>query len=189
MNKHFSSMARQAFSFLSGAGFHLTQSGELQLRYEDAQVFVTVEWDSRSGELEVFLGLQSLKNQAGGAFSLTDLLAMEGVYLTKHRMPFQVAEEGKLSSFLQKLAEEMQAHAQPALAGDRMFFRRLETFRRTRAQTYMREMEHRRARMEADVAWRKRELDRVIALYSSMEDHLTASEKAKLAYARQHQTR
>ncbi len=32
-------------------------------------------------------------------------------------------------SFLEKLADDTRTHAQSALAGDRMFFRRLETFR------------------------------------------------------------
>jgi hypothetical protein len=186
MSVHFPDMAQQAFSFLEGAGFRLTQSGPARLQYETAQVFVAVEWDSRSGELNVFVGLQPRKDQAD-AFSLTDLLAMEGVDVPERRMPFQIAEESKLRSFLDKLAEDMQVHAEPALAGDRMFFRRLDTFRSAQAQRYMRDMELRRVRTEADKAWQKRELDRMVALYSSIEDQLTASEKAKLAYAKQHQ--
>lgn len=103
-------------------------------------------------------------------------------------MPFQVTDEGKLGPFLEKLAEDTQAHAQPALAGDRMFFRRLKTFRSAQAQTYMHGMELRRVRTEADKAWQSRDFDKLIALYGSIEDELTASEKAKLTYAKEHQT-
>jgi hypothetical protein len=188
MNVHFPDIAQQAFSFLEGAGFRLTQSGPARLQYETAQVFVTVEWDTRSGELNVFVGLQSSKGETHNAFSLTDLLALEGVDVPERRMPFQVAEESKLGPFLDKLAADMQVHAQPALAGDRMFYRRLKAFRSAQAQAYMRDMELRRVRTEADAAWQKRELDKMVALYSSIEDQLTASEKAKLAYAKQHQT-
>jgi hypothetical protein len=187
MSVHFPDMAQQAFSFLEGVGFHLTQSGPARLQYETARAFVTVEWDGRSGELNVFVGLQPSKGETGEAFSLTDLLAMEGVEVPGRRMPFQVAEESKLRPFLDKLAGDMQVHAQPALAGDRMFFRRLNAFRSAQAQAHMRDMELRRVRTEADAAWQKRELDKIVALYSSIEDHLTAAEKAKLAYARQHQ--
>jgi hypothetical protein len=114
---------------------------------------------------------------------------MEGVDVAGRKMPFQVAEEDKLRPFLDKLAEHMQAHAQLALAGDRMFFRRLNAFRSAQAQMYWRGVELRHVRTEADKAWQKRELTKLIALYSSIEEELTASEKAKLAYAQQHQAR
>ncbi len=95
----------------------------------------------------------------------------------------------RFHSFLDKLAEDTRVHAKPALAGDRMFFHRLEAFRNAQAKAYMRDMELRRVRAEADKAWQKRELDKLIGLYTSIEDQLTASEKAKLVYAKQHQMR
>ena len=180
-------MAQEAFSFLERAGFRLTESGPARLQYETAQAFVTIEWDSRSGEFNVFVGLQWRKGEAGNALPLTDLLAAQGVDAPDRRMPFQIAEESKLGPFLDKLANDMQVHAQPALAGDRMFFHRLNTFRSAQAHAYMRDMEPRRVRTEADKAWQKWELDKMVALYSSIEDQLTASEKAKLPYAKQHQ--
>jgi hypothetical protein len=183
----FSEAAKQAFSYLERAGFRLAQVDPDRLQYEAAQAFVTIEWDARSGELNVFVGLQPRKGEPRDAFSLTDLLAMENVDVPEWKMPFQVAEEDKLGPFLDKMAEDTRVHAQPALAGDRMFFRRLNAHRSAKAQTYMRDMELRRVRTEADKAWQKRELDKLIALYTSVEDQLTASEKAKLAYAKQHQ--
>jgi hypothetical protein len=101
-------------------------------------------------------------------------------------MPFQIAEEGRLRPFLDKLAEDTRVHAQPALAGVRMFFRRLKAFRSAQAQAYMRDMELCRIRSEAQNACQKRELDRLITLYTAIEDELTASEKSKLVYAKQH---
>jgi hypothetical protein len=187
MRVHFPEMAQQAFSFLERAGFRLTQSDPARLQYETAQVFVTVEWDTRSGELNVFIGLQPSIGEAGHAFSLTDLLAMEGVNVSERRAPFQVAEESKLGPFLDKLGEDLQAHARSALSGDRMFFRRLNTFRSAQAQKYMREMELRRVRTEAESAWQNRQLDKIVDLYSSIEDQLTDSEKVKLVYAKRNQ--
>ncbi|MHB8592479.1 MAG: hypothetical protein ACYDBO_10840, partial [Vulcanimicrobiaceae bacterium] len=64
---------------------------------------------------------------------------------------------------------------------------RLKVFRNAQAQTSMRDMELRRVRAEADMAWQERELNKLVTLYTSIEDQLTASEKAKLAYAKQHQ--
>ena len=70
-----------------------------------------------------------------------------------------------------------------------MFFHRLKAFRNAQSQVFMRDMKLRHVRSEADRAWQERELDKVTDLYTSIEDELTASEKAKLDYARKHQAR
>src|SRR5262245_28823929 len=119
----FAEAAQQAFSFLEDAGFRLAESGPARLQYETARAFVTIDWDARSGELNVRVGLQPKHGEARDEFSLTDLLDMEGVDVPERKRPFQVADESQLSPFLEKLAADTQAHAQPALAGDRMLFR------------------------------------------------------------------
>lgn len=184
----FRDRAQQAFSFLERAGFRLVERTPARLDYETAQAFVTIEWDARSGELNVFVGPQPREGEVRNAFSLTDLLAMDGVDVPERKMPFQVAEENKLGPFLDKLANDTQTYAQPALVGDPTFYRRLKAFRNTQAQTYMRDMELRRIRNDADKAWQKRNFQRLIALYTSIEDELSAAERAKLAYAKQHET-
>jgi hypothetical protein len=75
------------------------------------------------------------------------------------------------------------------LTGDRVFFRRLSVFRSAEARTYWRDVELSRVRREADMAWQSRELKTLIALYTSIEEDLTASERAKLAYAKQREKR
>jgi len=155
------------------------------MQYETDRAFVTIGWDARSGELDLYVGLQPRNGEARDAFSLTDLLAMNDIDVPERKTPFQVTEEGKLGPFLDKLAVDAQAHAQPALAGDRMFFRRLKVFRSAQAHKYMRDMKVRRIRAEAERAWQNRELEKLIILYTAIEEELRASEKAKLAYAKQ----
>lgn len=164
MGMRFVDAARHAFSFMEDAGFRLTQSGPARLQYETVLVVVTIEWDARSGELDVLVGLQPEKGEARDAFSLADLLAMENVDVLERKMPFQVIEESKLGPFLERLAADTQANAQPALDGDRMYFRRLNTFRSAQARSLLRDMELRRARSEAETAWEKRDLERLIDL-------------------------
>jgi hypothetical protein len=188
MSERFPDMAKRAFSFLEDAGFRLVQCDSRELQYQTAQVFVTIEWDARSGELNVYLGLQPKPAKSRDAFSLSDLLRTEGVAVPERKMPFQVAEESRLEPFLEKLAEDMRAHAQPALSGNRMYFRRLEAFRHAQSQAYMREMRLQQVRSEAEKAWRKRELNKVINLYASIENDLSESEKGRLTYARGHQS-
>ena len=186
MSGRFTDMAKRAFSFLEDKGFRLVHSESGTLRYESSQVFVAVEWDARSGELNVYLGLQPKKGQRAEAFSLNDLLGMEQAGNPDGNMPFQVADESRLEPFLEELATNLRAHAAPALHGDRMFFRRLETFRSAQSEAYMREMELRHVRSEAEKAWRERNFREVARLYTTIEQDLSESEKGKLAYARQH---
>lgn len=186
MSMRFAEAARRALSFLEKAGFRLAQFGSTRLQYESDQAVVAIEWDPRSGELEVFTGLLPKKGEPQEMFSLSDLLNMQGVDAPRRRMPFQVADEGGLAPFFEKLADDTRTHARSALAGDRMFFRRLKTFRSAQSQAYMRDMELRRVRSEAEQAWRDRDLNRLIKLYASIESHLSESEKGKLDYARKH---
>lgn len=103
-SNRFTDMAKQAFSFLEDAGFRLSHADAARLQYETAQVFVTIEWDARSGETNVFVGLKSKKGEPPDAFSLSDLLGMQDVDVPERKMPFQVAEENRLGPFLEKLA-------------------------------------------------------------------------------------
>lgn len=182
----FSVMVRRAFSFLESVGYRCIEGTLNQLRYEAARTIVTIEWDSHSGELNLYIGLQSRGGGPQDAYSLTDILAMENVDVPERRMPFQIAEESGLDPFIKKLAEDTQTYAQAALTGDRMFFRRLKAFRNTQAQVYMRDMKISQIRDKAEDAWRERHLDKIINLYTSIEKHLSKLERAKLDYARKH---
>ena len=111
---------------------------------------------------------------------------MEGADVPERRQPFKVANETRLGPFVEKLAEDTKAFGQPALAGDPLFFQRLEAFRATVAKEYTRSLRLRTIRSEADKAWRNRKFDKLIDLYTSIENDLTRSEKGKLQYARKH---
>jgi hypothetical protein len=185
----FADIAQDAFSFLKQLGFKLVQRDSERLQYETDQSIVVVEWDTRSGEINVFVGLQPKMSERQDMFSLNDLLNMLNEDAAKRKTPYQVAEENRLAPFLWKLAEDTRVHAQPALAGDRMFFRRLETFRSAQSQAHMRDMKLRGVRSEADKAWKERDFDKMINLYSSIESDLSEAERGKLDYARTHQRR
>jgi hypothetical protein len=182
MNSPFSDFAQRVFSFLEDAGFRLSERSAERLRYETAQVFLMVDRDPRDGALDVYIGLQPKKGEPRDDFSLTTLLAMEAADVPEARMPFQVFDQSKIGPFLERLAHDTKTYAQPALAGDRMFFHRLRAFRSAQSKAY----ELQRVRAQANRAWQSRDLDKLIVLYTSIEDQLTASERAKLGYARRH---
>lgn len=184
MNKRFPDIAKQAFSFLENVGYVLTERDANCLQCEAERTLITVNRDPRSGEINVMFGLKAGKSQETDAFSLTDLLRMEDVDVPERKMPFQVYEESELPLFLNQLAKDIQLYAKHALAGDRMYFRRLQIFRSGQSLIDAKDMQIRRIRAQADEAWQKREFDKVITLYTTIEAELTAAEKMKLMSAR-----
>lgn len=186
MSTRFAELTQRAFSFLEDAGFRRTKSQPGLVHYESDRSFVTVSWDVRSGELDAFVGLVPRTEGAQGEYSIADVLELAGLPLADCTLA-QVADEDRLRTFVTKLADDMRAHAQPALAGDRMYFRRLETFRHAKAETYMREMKLRQVRSEAERAWHDRQFGKVVRLYMSVEGDLTEVEVRKLEYAKTRQ--
>jgi hypothetical protein len=178
-------MARESFSFLEGAGFRLVRFGAGHLRYESPSSVVAIYWDARSGELEAYVGLRASMSQPQDMYSLTDVFGMEGV--PDRKMPPQVADENRLQPFVDQLAEDLRVHAQPALVGDRMFFRRLEAFRRASAEAFTRGLQVQQVRSAVEQAWQDRDFKKVVGLYALIEGDLSEAEKGKLEYARRHQ--
>jgi hypothetical protein len=118
-------------------------------------------------------------------YSLTDVFGMAG--MPDRKMPSQVAAEDRLQPFVERLAHDLRAYALPALVGDRMFFRRLASFRDAEAESFTRGVMLRQVRSAVEQAWRKRDFKKVIGLYASVEDDLSEAEQGRLEYARRHQ--
>lgn len=185
MNARFTDMAKKAFSFLDGAGFRLAHIEPGHLRYESPNSVVSIYWDARSGELEAFVGLRTSAGQTQDTYSMTDVVGMQRVPDRKtRRQPAQVADESRLQRFVDQLADDLRHCAQPALAGDRMFFQRLEAFRHANAEALTRDLQLRQVRSAAEEAWRNQDFAKVSELYSSVERDLSEVEKSKLEYAR-----
>jgi len=185
MRNDFSEMAMQAFSFLEDAGFRCTKNAPSLLCYESDLSFVTVSWDARSGELDASIGLLPQTGQVQDGYSIADVLGFAGLPESNSK-PAQVADMSRLEPFIATLAKNVYTYAQPALAGDRVYFRELEIFRNTKAVAFMQDMKLQQMRSEVQGAWRGRQYDRVVALYTPLKDYLTESETRKLEYAKQH---
>ena len=184
MSDIFPDLARRAFSFLESTGFDVTHVDAEQIRYESSSVVVSVQWDARSGEQEVFVMLRSSDGGAQTTYSLTDMLAMEGVRLDAQ--PPQVHDQVRLPPFLERTAHALRTHCQHALRGQRSYFDRLEDFRRVNAEALMQQMVRRRVRSDVEQAWRAKEYQTVVELYTSILADLSDLETSRLEYAKRH---
>lgn len=188
MSARFVKLVERSFAFLEDLGFRRTSTEPGLVEYESDRAFVNLSWDVRSGELNALLGLVPRTGQAWDKYALADILGVAGLPASDCR-PAQVAEERRLEPFIARLAGNIRTHAQPALLGDRAYFRRLEAFRAATANAQMREMKLRQVRAEVEQAWQERQFERVVSLYTSVEDALSESELSKLEYAKRQQSR
>lgn len=188
MSAQFSDMVKHAFAFLEDAGFRRSECQPGLVTFESDRSFVTVSWDSRSGELDAFIGLAPRTGRAQDEYSLADVMGAAGLPMSECAQA-QVADEDRLEPFIIMLAENVRTHAQQGLAGDRMYFRRLEAFRGTKADSYMHDLKLRQVRAKVEKAWLNRQFDEVINLYTSIGNDLTMSEVRKLEFAKKHQSR
>lgn len=182
----FPDLARRAFSFLGNAGFEITLVDAEELRYESSSVVVSVQWDARSGEHEVFVMLRSSDGGARTTYSLTDMLAMGGIRMDAQ--PPQVHDQDRLPPFLERSAEAIRTHCQDALSGQTSYFQRLEEFRRSNAEALTQQMVSQRVRTEVEQAWRSQEYGTVVELYTSILADLSDLEKSRLEYAKRHRS-
>jgi len=185
MNDRFPDQARRAFSFLEAEGFKITHVDAERLRYESSSVVVSVQWDARSGEQEVFVMLRSSDGRARTTYSLTDMLAMEGIRFDAQ--PPQVHDQDRLQPFLERSADALRTHCRDALSGQRSYFQRLEEFRRVNAEALTRPMVRQRIRIDVEQAWRAQEYQTVVELYTSILGDLSDLETGRLEYAKRHQ--
>lgn len=185
MNSHFDDMTARAFGFLTEVGFQIVARSAHQVEFESRTSVVTVCWDQRSGELEVFFELLPRTGVSASKYSLRDVMNAQGV--RGDASAPQVVDGTHLQRWLENIARAVRDHAQPALTGDRMFYRRVETFRHSQAVAYTQGIKLRHVRSAAESAWQERDLKSVVSLYASIEPELTDAERLKLDYAKKHQ--
>ena len=186
MNTDFADMTANAFGFLTEAGFHTATKSAHGVEFESPTSVVTVCWDRRSGELEVYFELLPRNELSGGKYSLRDVLNTQGIQGENGGFTPQVTDVTHLRRWIDNVARAVRDHAQPALLGDRMFYRRLEIFRHSQAVAFTESIRLRHVRSAAESAWQEKDLKTVVTLYASIEPELTDVERLKLDYAKKH---
>jgi hypothetical protein len=177
-------ITKESFSFLGALGFSLVHLDDSELRFESPNCVLVISWDRRSGELEAFFGLPPTAGESQSMYSLTDALRMRGTL--NLAAPPQINED-QLQPFVDQLAHQLVAYAQLGLTGDRKFFDQLEAFRSADAEAFTRNLKVAQVRAAIEQSWCSGDFQKIVELYTSIENHLSRAERAKLIYARKHQ--
>lgn len=178
----FEMLAKEAFAFLEqNFGFKLRSADEGLLRYETEDVFVMVSYDARrSYELSLNIGQKNVAIERAFNFgeALRSVKAPEDVPSS-----YQVTTDEALQTFLNKLAKTLQQYGMSFLRNDTLAFMQLSQLRERECNQYALERDLRKARVEAETAWHKKDYLAVVKALKPLRAALTATEVGKLDFA------
>ncbi len=169
---------------LSGFGFSLAEADVSSVRFENANVFVTLVFSERSGELHFGIGLlDDLYNGQERPFNLGEVRVVEPS-IDREFTFLQAMTPESYQSSVSRVASILHDYGVGALKGNRAAFHSLAELRETESSRYMTEMEFRHARAEAANAWNERKFARFVELMEPFRDSLSKSEEKKLTIAK-----
>jgi hypothetical protein len=186
----FKEAALSSFDFLRRYGFSCVRAEPTFVRYESTQtssgkrLFVNVYHGRGSYELGVEIGPCD-QDQA----TLTLPLIVEWASGEKRENPdqqtiFQASTREGVNRFVPKLAELVQKYAKPFLKGDINDYQSAAEHVRRGSALYEKDMQLRRVREQADLAWHDKDYAQVVGLYEPFEEDLSRSEGMRLEYAK-----
>jgi len=175
-----------AFDFLTKEyGFRCVESETTFVRYESHSVFVNVYHGRSSYELGVEIGeLFNRPKTEQQRFTIGEIMEVKSMRNKEGFTFFQASTKERVMKYVPKLAEYVKHYAVDALLGDHNIFTQLEELRERKSQQYLKEIEVKRIREKAGIAWREKNFEEFTKLYDTVQDKLTPAEKAKLRYAR-----
>lgn len=181
----FPERVEEAFAFLLERGFRVVARDMTYVRYESDRVGVSVH----HGRLSYELGAEIELLEEAASQPSYPIGALAGVTNPKSGSefyPYATRSPEEIGPAVRRLADQLRAHGDSALDGDRATFDRLADQRRRRGAEMAREIEASRTRHLAGEAWRARDYPRVVELLENLGEDLSEVEGARLDYARRH---
>jgi hypothetical protein len=175
------------FNFLEEKGFRSTQKNVTLVRYESERVFINVYHGRASYELNVEIGLRPASaEERERPFSISEIIELISGQREGEFTPPQSNTPEGVRKFVSQLASMVEKYAEPALAGDCLFFDQLSMLRLEKSEAFLKELKLKAVRRAADAAWHEKDYASVIKLYEPLQENLTLAEMKKLSYARKH---
>ena len=168
-------------------GFRLHSAAANLLRYETKNVFVVVSYDAqRSFELSLNLGQKT--GAVERSFNFGEVL--RSVEAPKNvASAYQVTSDEALNEFLNKLAKNLQQYGMSFLQNSPAAFVRISQLRERECEQYALDRDLRKARVEAETAWQKKDYPVVVKALKPFRAALTATEVEKLDFAQKQSKR
>ena len=174
----FENIVRKQFSFLAEFGFSEVEAGPSLVRYCKGRLGLDVYHGRRSYEI----GVELLRGRECFSVGLAVGVVDPDAY-RKYRLPAATTKSALVVS-VEKQACIVRRYAEPALRGNRRFFRQLRDLGEENARQLAIDSLVFQVRPKAAEAFRERRFADAVGLYERIGDHLTVAERAKLKAAR-----
>lgn len=174
----FENIVRERFSFLAEFGFCETETGATIVRYRKGPIGLDIYHGPRSYEVGVELRRGREWYPADWAIGVADPDAYRS-----YRRPAATTKAALIWA-VDRQACIVRRYVEPALRGERSFFRRLRMVGEANARQLAIDVRVSQVRPRAAQAFRDRRYADAVKLYESIDDWLTVAERAKLKAAR-----
>jgi hypothetical protein len=175
--------AQNAFAFLVKLGYRCTKADEVDVEFTSAVSTVVIHYGRGSHELHVEAYPRSDAVAKLAPFTLSDLTRGDSPD-TADGFRDPVGEDAAtVASALEDLGKQWARFAGSFLSGDEKFLERLAARTREHQLKWGKDMELTSVRMSAELMWRRRNYQEVVALYRRIGGDLTAEETRRLSQA------
>ncbi len=173
----------ELFRFLETEyGYRQTHSDPTLVVYESRRMDVNIRHGLLSYEVEFNILRRRWRRKTW--YGLPEIL--EGLAPEyKGGSFYQTSGKHLLRQSLASIAELIRTYASPLLGGADEAVRLVETARRKGEERMTEHYAIRPVKDRAHDAWRERDFERVVALYTSIESHLSSLERRQLDYAKE----
>lgn len=168
---------------LAVQGFACTEATPYVVRFESAEVTLAISHDRLSYEIEVVFARKVDPKQQYVLGQMINLF----VESDSHKaLFFQASDRDRVVACVKAIAELLQKYGQSVLAGEPAIYQRMAEVSRLRNEAYTKQVVQTPIRKAAEEAWQRHDYPKVRELYESIDSDLTATEKTKLKYAKDH---
>jgi len=184
----FQSAANRYFEFLiTEYGYKCTESTTQSVRFESEDVSITLSFDrQRSYELNLYITHLSSSGSDVPAFTIFEILRLRANPEANEFALIQLSDKSGISKWVYRLAEKLRSTALDLICGDATSFSELFKQRKLDQTKHQLDRELRIARIDAEVAWQKKEYRVFVKLLEPYRSALSTSEIKKIDYASKH---
>lgn len=173
----FPEKAKSFFGFLRELGFSEIEVLPTLVRYRKDDVEVDIYHGRQS--YEIGAGITAFGNR----YSISEIIRQfDPQFGERYRYASAAEPEGVIAA-LEELSSLMKRYCSSALNGDEKFFLNLEDERKSWAEEYALDVLVEQLRPKADEAFRQKDYQKVVEIYSRIKKRLTPAENKRLCIA------
>lgn len=181
----FSELVQSAFEMVAlEHGLRLVEALETLVRYESERIFLNIYHGRRSYEIGVEVGL--LSDGGDERYRLPDVLAAILGPDHAHRTYLQASSPEALATCVRESAALVEQYYAPLLEGIPEVWDKVAASTAEASRQYTKQVVQQPVREAADSAWKRKDYRKVIDLYTSIIEDLSATERKRLGYAKKH---